>query len=117
MCYVKCARYIGYSLVWAAVFCIVANALLYFPNGETKYATEDHLSHFVWYFAGIIGGGLLMLLPAFVFIGMEEEDCCGCCGYENYGKRCSVSLLVQHPDERASVLTQDGGSPLAFSFP
>lgn len=60
MCYVKCARYIGYSLVWAAVFCIVANALLYFPNGETKYATEDHLSRFVWYFAGIVGGGLLV---------------------------------------------------------
>lgn len=33
-----------------------------------------------------------MLLPASVFIGMGEEDCCGCCGYENYNKRCSVSL-------------------------
>lgn len=60
MCYVKCARYIGFSLVWAAVFCIVANVLLYFPNGETKYATEGHLSRFVWYFAGIVGGGLLV---------------------------------------------------------
>lgn len=80
--------------MWAAVFCIVANALLYFPNGETKYATEDHLSRFVWYFAGIVGGGLLMLLPAFVFIGMDEEDCCGCCGYENYGKRCSMLSSV-----------------------
>lgn len=94
MCYVKCARYIGFSLVWAAVFCIVANVLLYFPNGETKYATEDHLSRFVWYFAGIVGGGLLMLLPAFLFIGLEEEDCCGCCGYENYGKRCSMLSSV-----------------------
>lgn len=56
----KCAKYIGYCLVSAAVFCIVSNALLYFPNGETKYATEDHLSRFVCYFAGIVGGGLLV---------------------------------------------------------
>lgn len=60
MCYGKCARCIGHSLVWLAIVCIVANILLYFPNGETKYASEDHLSHFVWFFSGIIGGGLLV---------------------------------------------------------
>lgn len=33
-----------------------------------------------------------ILLPAFVFIGLEEDDCCGCsCGRDNYGKRCTVS--------------------------
>ncbi|XP_051013138.1 transmembrane 4 L6 family member 1 [Acomys russatus] len=97
MGYVKCARGIGHSLVWLSVFCIIANILLYFPNGETKYALEDHLSRFVWYFAGIVGGGLLMLLPALVFIGQEEDDCCGCCGccgYESYGKRCSMLSSV-----------------------
>lgn len=60
MCFGKCARYIGYSLVLLAVLCIVANILLYFPNGETKYAYEDHLSRFVWYFTGIVGGGILV---------------------------------------------------------
>lgn len=60
MCYGKCARCIGHSLVALAVLCIVANILLYFPNGETKYASEDHLSKFVWFFSGIVGGGLLV---------------------------------------------------------
>ncbi|XP_020836571.1 transmembrane 4 L6 family member 1 [Phascolarctos cinereus] len=94
MCYGRCARCIGYSLVGLAVLCIVANILLYFPNGETKYASEDHLSRFVWFFSGIVGGGLLMLLPAFVFIGLEEEDCCGCCGHENCGKSCAMLSSV-----------------------
>lgn len=60
MCYGKCARCIGQSLVGLAILCIVANILLYFPNGETKYASEEHLSKFVWFFSGIIGGGLLV---------------------------------------------------------
>lgn len=60
MCSGKCTRYIGHSLVWFAVLCIVANILLYFPNGETKYAYDNHLSRFVWFFAGIVGGGLLV---------------------------------------------------------
>uniref|UniRef100_A0ABI7Y046 Transmembrane 4 L six family member 1 n=1 Tax=Felis catus TaxID=9685 RepID=A0ABI7Y046_FELCA len=94
MCYGKCARCIGHSLVWLAILCIVANILLYFPNGETKYASENHLSRFVWFFSGIVGGGLLMFLPAFVFIGLEQDDCCGCCGHENCGKRCAMLSSV-----------------------
>lgn len=58
-----------------------------------------------------------VLLPAFVFIGLEEDDCCGCCGRENYGKRCTVSLLALPPSERASFLMQDCGLLLAFSLP
>lgn len=60
MCYGRCARCIGHSLVWLAILCIVANILLYFPNGETKYASDNHLSRFVWFFSGILGGGLLV---------------------------------------------------------
>ncbi|OBS69665.1 hypothetical protein A6R68_01794 [Neotoma lepida] len=94
MCFGKFARYIGYSLVLFAVLCIVANILLYFPNGETKYAYEDHLSRFVWYFAGIAGGGMLMLPPAFVFIGLEDDGCCGWCSCESYGKGCTMLSSV-----------------------
>ena len=60
MCYGRCARCIGHSLVWLATLCIVANILLYFPHGETKYASDNHLSRFVWFFSGILGGGLLV---------------------------------------------------------
>ncbi|KAL1777886.1 transmembrane 4 L6 family member 1 [Sigmodon hispidus] len=89
----KCARYIGHSLVWFSVLSIVANILLYFPNGETKYAYDNHLSRFVWFFSGILGGGLLILLPALVFIGLENDDCCGCVGWD-YGKRCTMLSSV-----------------------
>ncbi|KAM9697072.1 transmembrane 4 L6 family member 1 isoform 1-T1 [Dama dama] len=90
MCYGRCARCLGHSLAWLATLCIVANILLYFPNGETRYASENLLSRFVWFFSGILGGGLLMFVPAFTFIGLDQEDCCGCCGHENCGKRCAM---------------------------
>uniref|UniRef100_G3TNC9 Transmembrane 4 L six family member 1 n=1 Tax=Loxodonta africana TaxID=9785 RepID=G3TNC9_LOXAF len=94
MCYGRCARCVGQFLVGPSLLCIAANILLYFPNGESKYASENHLSRFVWFFSGIVGGGILMLLPASVFISLEEEDCCGCCGYHNCGKRCAMLSSV-----------------------
>ncbi|KAG8429010.1 hypothetical protein GDO86_018556, partial [Hymenochirus boettgeri] len=35
-----------------------------------------------------------MLLPAGVFIGLEHEDCCGCCGHETCGKSCAMLSSV-----------------------
>lgn len=90
MCFGRCAKCVGYILLTLAVLSIVANILLYFPNGETKYARENHLSRYVWFFEGIAGAGLLMLIPAFVCIGLEEEDCCGCCGNRNCGRSCAM---------------------------
>ncbi|CAH2246882.1 transmembrane 4 L6 family member 1-like isoform X1 [Pelobates cultripes] len=90
MCFGKCAKCIGYHLLILAILCIVANILLYFPNGETKYAENNQLSRFVWFFEGIIGAGVLMFLPAGVFIGLEDDDCCGCCGHERCGKSCAM---------------------------
>ncbi|XP_053567601.1 transmembrane 4 L6 family member 1 [Bombina bombina] len=90
MCVGKCARCIGSLLLTLAILCIVANILLYFPNGETKYASGNLLSRYVWFFEGIGGAGLLMLIPAFVFIGLENEDCCGCCGHESCGRSCAM---------------------------
>lgn len=60
MCFGRCAKCVGYILLTLAVLSIVANILLYFPNGETKYARENHLSRYVWFFEGIAGAGLLV---------------------------------------------------------
>uniref|UniRef100_A0A452IFF0 Uncharacterized protein n=1 Tax=Gopherus agassizii TaxID=38772 RepID=A0A452IFF0_9SAUR len=98
MCFGKCARCIGYKLLILAFFCIVANILLYFPNGETRFASEHRLSKYVACLHGIIGGGILIFLPAAVFIGLEHDNCCGCCGHENCGKSCAIgpgSVLVK----------------------
>ncbi|MBN3311296.1 transmembrane 4 L6 family member 1 [Amia ocellicauda] len=86
MCSRSCARCLGYTLIPLALCCIVANILLFFPNGELTYS--EYLSKYVWYFEGIVGGGILMFLPAAVFISMG--DCCGCCGYERCGESCAM---------------------------
>ncbi|KAK6478643.1 transmembrane 4 L6 family member 1 [Huso huso] len=96
MCFRGCAKCLGYSLIPLAVCCIVANILLYFPNGETKYANNNNLTNFVWFFHGIVGAGVLMFLPAAVFIRLEHDNCAGCCGNVACGERCAMlsSVLV-----------------------
>ncbi|XP_078420383.1 transmembrane 4 L6 family member 4 [Cetorhinus maximus] len=87
MCYGKCARCIGITLIPLALASIILNTLLFFPNGETGYNTLEKLAETVWYFGGIVGSGLLMVFPILVFVGMENNDCCGCCGNESCGRR------------------------------
>ncbi|XP_054138290.1 transmembrane 4 L6 family member 1-like [Melozone crissalis] len=77
MCFGRRARCVGYKLLILALLCIVANTLLYFPNGETRFASEHHLSKYVECLHGILGGGFLVLIPAAVFIGLHNDDCCG----------------------------------------
>lgn len=90
MCFTKCARCIGCFLLALAILCIIANILLFFPNGETQWANQNQLTNYVWFFHGIGGAGVVMLLPAFVFMGLEQEDCCGCCGHRTCGKSCAL---------------------------
>lgn len=60
MCFGRCTRCIGCKLLILALLSIVANILLYFPNGETRFASEHHLSKYVECLHGILGGGLLV---------------------------------------------------------
>ncbi|XP_063298541.1 transmembrane 4 L6 family member 4-like [Pelobates fuscus] len=86
MCSGKCAKCLGIALIPLAILCILANILLFFPGG--KVASENgHISDEVWYFGGIVGSGVVMIFPALVFLGMKNNDCCGCCGNESCGKR------------------------------
>ncbi|XP_021400608.2 transmembrane 4 L6 family member 1 isoform X2 [Lonchura striata] len=94
MSFGKCARCVGYKLLILALLCIVANILLYFPNGETRFASEHHLSKYVECLHGILGGGFLVLVPAAVLIGLHNEDCCGCFGHEGCGKSCAMLSSV-----------------------
>ena len=59
MCTGKCAHFVGLSLIPLSLVCIVANALLLVPNGQTTW-TKDHLSLQVWLMAGFVGGGLMV---------------------------------------------------------
>ncbi|KAK7804777.1 hypothetical protein U0070_023043 [Myodes glareolus] len=63
MCTGQCARCLGLSLIPLSLICIIANALLLVPNGETTWT--DNLSLQVWLMGGFIGGGLMMLRSVF----------------------------------------------------
>uniref|UniRef100_S4R5A3 Transmembrane 4 L six family member 4 n=1 Tax=Petromyzon marinus TaxID=7757 RepID=S4R5A3_PETMA len=77
MCTGKCADFIGKALIPLAVLSIIANILLFFPNGQVKYASEDHLTPQVWFFHGIVGAGLLIFIPALLNTRLDEKGCCG----------------------------------------
>ncbi|XP_014741606.1 PREDICTED: transmembrane 4 L6 family member 1 [Sturnus vulgaris] len=89
MCFGRGTRCVGYKLLILALLCIVANTLLYFPNGETRFASEHHLSKYVECLHGILGGGFLVLIAAAVFIGLHSDDCCF-----GRGKSCAVLASV-----------------------
>uniref|UniRef100_A0A8C0R4L1 Transmembrane 4 L six family member 4 n=1 Tax=Canis lupus dingo TaxID=286419 RepID=A0A8C0R4L1_CANLU len=96
MCTGGCAKCLGSTLIPLALFGFLANILLFFPGGRV-IDNNDHLSEEVWFFGGILGSGVLMIFPALVFLGLKNNDCCGCCGNESCGKRFAVSSRRQPP--------------------
>uniref|UniRef100_A0A8D0GSZ1 Transmembrane 4 L six family member 4 n=1 Tax=Sphenodon punctatus TaxID=8508 RepID=A0A8D0GSZ1_SPHPU len=89
MCTGSCAKCLGVTLIPLAILCTLANILLFFPGGIVS-DSNDHITDEVWYFGGILGSGVLMVFPALVFLGLKNNDCCGCCGNESCGKRFAM---------------------------
>ncbi|NWV08925.1 T4S1 protein, partial [Ptilonorhynchus violaceus] len=88
------ARSSGSSLLVLALLSIVINILLFFPNGETRFASEHRLNKYVEALPGIVGGGLLVLIPAAAFLRLHD-DSCGSFGREGCGKsRPMLSLIL-----------------------
>ncbi|NWS80024.1 T4S4 protein, partial [Toxostoma redivivum] len=89
MCTGGCAKCLGITLIPLAVLCTLANILLFFP-GATIPEEKTHITDEVWYFGGILGSGVLMIFPILVFSGLQNNDCCGCCGNRGCGKRFAM---------------------------
>ncbi|XP_075426536.1 transmembrane 4 L6 family member 18 isoform X3 [Ascaphus truei] len=95
--------YWSLALIPLAIWSIVANILLYFPNGETSYASNNQLTNYVWYFEGICFGGVLMLIIATILLCVDSYSCCtSCClgtrrfdaGYSRLGSAVFAFLGV-----------------------
>ncbi|XP_064145613.1 transmembrane 4 L6 family member 1-like [Loxodonta africana] len=61
MCSEKGSRCTSILLLALATAAIIANFLLYFPNGQVL--EPDKITDLVWFFHGFLGAGFLMLLP------------------------------------------------------
>ncbi|XP_062993355.1 transmembrane 4 L6 family member 5-like [Elgaria multicarinata webbii] len=88
MCTGTCSRVVGAALWPFALLCIVANILLAFPDWKTQYVHDwgRHLTPEVLYLGGLVGGGVMVLVPAIHIQATGRDGCCG--------NRCGMCLSV-----------------------
>ncbi|XP_076607220.1 transmembrane 4 L6 family member 5 [Chaetodon auriga] len=86
MCTGKCSLCISASLYPLVLISIICNIVLFFPDGDVKYARDGHITEEVKYMGGVIGGGVMVLLPA-LYIHLTGTK--GCCG-----NRCGMFLSI-----------------------
>ncbi|KAI1893835.1 hypothetical protein AGOR_G00127760 [Albula goreensis] len=79
MCVARCSRCIGLSLVPLAIVCMLANALLLFPNLQPGYLLEGNVTQEARWGTGLWASGFLVLVAAQGFVSSSSKT--GCCGF------------------------------------
>ncbi|KAM9031559.1 transmembrane 4 L6 family member 18 [Sminthopsis crassicaudata] len=88
----RCSGCLSCLIIPLALWSIIVNILLYFPNGQTSYASSHKLTNYVWYFEGICFSGIMMLIVAAALLILERNTPYKCCQSENCSKKY-MSLL------------------------
>ncbi|XP_010897478.1 transmembrane 4 L6 family member 5 [Esox lucius] len=92
MCTGKCSKVIAISLYVLAGVSIICNIMAFFPGWSTEYTKTDgegngaRITDEVKYMGGLIGGGLMCLVPA-IHIHLTSSN--GCCA-----NRCGMFLSI-----------------------
>jgi len=92
MCTGKCSKVIAVCLYVLAVVSIICNIMLFFPDFDTKWVSEDseetpRLTPEIKFMGGLVGGGLMILIPAIHIHLTSSKD--GCCA-----NRCGMFLSI-----------------------
>ncbi|XP_069502494.1 transmembrane 4 L6 family member 5-like [Ambystoma mexicanum] len=88
MCTGKCSKFIGISLYPLVLINIICNVLLLFPDWSADYIqnSDTQITPQALYFGGLIGGGLLILIPAIHIQATGKKGCCA--------NRCGMFLSI-----------------------
>ncbi|KAM6970600.1 transmembrane 4 L6 family member 4 [Aplochiton taeniatus] len=86
MCTGKCSSCIGSTLYPLAVISIICNIILFFPGWDVTYAKDGHITEEVKYMGGIVGGGIMVLIPALHIHLVGSQGCCA--------NRCGMFLSI-----------------------
>ncbi|XP_010085843.1 PREDICTED: transmembrane 4 L6 family member 18, partial [Pterocles gutturalis] len=91
-----CGSCLSCLLIPLALWSIVVNILLYFPNGKASHAASYQLPNYVWYFEGICFSGVMILLLAVALIALECSVFYRCCQSESCNKtyRSFISIVL-----------------------
>lgn len=85
-----CRSCLSCLLIPLALWSIVVNVLLYFPNGNASYATSFQLPNYVWYFEGICFSGVMVSVDFMDFFLMNCNSTANNLGLR--GSKVIVSL-------------------------
>ncbi|XP_038159087.1 transmembrane 4 L6 family member 5 [Cyprinodon tularosa] len=91
MCTGACSKVIAVCLYVLALISIICNIILFFPDFKTEFASNDRedipmLTPEVKYMGGVLGGGILVLIPAIHIHLTSAKNCCA--------NRCGMFLSI-----------------------
>ncbi|XP_073714943.1 transmembrane 4 L6 family member 5-like [Misgurnus anguillicaudatus] len=90
MCTGECSLWIGRTLYPLALISIICNLMLFFPDWDVQYALNGQITEEVKLMGGLVGGGVMVLIPAFHIYMTGERGCCA----NRFGMFLSIILAA-----------------------